>query len=38
MIGFQRSINLIYSLFIEGNNNIISPLCFENLLYDNKLI
>jgi len=34
----QRSINLIYSLFIEGNNNMISPLGFENLLYDNMLL
>jgi hypothetical protein len=30
MIGFQRAINLIFSLFNEGDNNVFSPLRSEN--------
>jgi hypothetical protein len=30
MIGFQRGINLIFSLFIEGGNKVFSPLRSEN--------
>jgi hypothetical protein len=30
MIGFQKGINLIFSLFIEGDNNVFSPLRSEN--------
>ncbi len=30
MIGFQKGINLIFSLFIEGDNNVFSPLPSEN--------
>jgi len=33
MIGFQRGINLIFSLFIEGDNNVFSPLRSENDLF-----
>jgi len=30
MIGFQRGINLIFSLFKEGDNMVFSPLRYEN--------
>ena len=30
MIGFQKGINLIFSLFIDGDNNVFSPLRSEN--------
>lgn len=30
MIGFQRGINLIFSLFIEGDNIVFSSLRYEN--------
>ena len=33
MIGFQRGINLIFSLFKEGDNMMFSPLCYENDLF-----
>jgi hypothetical protein len=39
MIGFQRGINLIFSLFIEGDNNVFSLLRSENDLFEKiKLI
>ncbi len=33
MIDFQRRINLIFSLFIERDNNVFSPLSYENILF-----
>jgi len=33
MIGFQRGINLIFSLIIAGDNNVFSPLRSENDLF-----
>jgi len=33
MIGFQRGINLIFSLFKEGDNMVFSPLRSENDLF-----
>jgi len=33
MIGFQRGINLIFSLFKEGDNMVFSPLRCENDLF-----
>ncbi len=36
MIGFQRRINLIFSLFKEGDNNVFSPLRSENDLFINQ--
>jgi len=33
MIGFQRGINLIFSLFKEGDNMVFSPLRYENDLF-----
>ena len=36
-IGFQKWINLIFSLFIEGDNNVFSPLRFENEVFINFL-
>ena len=30
MIGFQSGINLIFSLFKEGDNKVFSPLRYEN--------
>ncbi len=36
MIGFQRGINLIFSLFIEGDNMVFSPLRYENDLYKKR--
>ena len=33
MIGFQRGINLIFSLFKEGDNIVFSPLRSENDLF-----
>ena len=38
MIGFQRGINLSFSLLYEEDNIVFSPLLFENLLYDSKLL
>lgn len=38
MIGFQRGINLIFSFLYEEDNIVFSPLRFENILYDNKLL
>ena len=39
MIGFQRGINLIFSLFIEGDNNVFSLLRSEIDLFEKiKLI
>jgi hypothetical protein len=38
MIGFQRGINLIFSFLYEKDNIVFSPLRFENILYDNKLL
>jgi len=29
-IGFQREINLIFSLFNKGDNMVFSPLRYEN--------
>jgi len=29
-ICFQKRINLIFSLLIEGDNIVFSPLCYEN--------
>jgi hypothetical protein len=36
MIGFQRGINLIFSLFKEGDNNVSSPLRSEKDLNSKK--
>jgi len=36
MIGFQRGINLIFSLFKEGDNMVFSPLSYENDLYKKR--
>jgi len=36
MIGFQRGINLIFSLFKEGDNMVFSPLRSENDLYKKR--
>ena len=30
MIGFQNGMNLIFSLFNEGDNNVFSSLRYEN--------
>ena len=35
MIGFQRGINLIFSLFIEGDNIVFYLLRSENELFIN---
>ena len=37
MIGFQRGINLIFSLFNEGDNIVFSLLRFENDFDNNKI-
>jgi hypothetical protein len=36
MIGFQREINLVFSLFIDGDNNVFSPLCSDNDLFKKR--
>jgi|SaaInl7_200m_RNA_FD_contig_21_675059_length_545_multi_6_in_0_out_0_1 hypothetical protein len=38
MTGFQRGTNLFFSLLYEKDSIVFSPLRFENLLYDNKLL
>jgi len=36
MTGFQRGINLIFSLFKEGDNMVFSSLRYENDLYKKR--
>ena len=36
MIGFQRGINLIFSLFKEGDNMVFSPLSLRKRFIDGK--
>ncbi len=38
MMGFQRGINLIFSLFNEGDKMVFSPLRSKNDLFINYLI
>jgi hypothetical protein len=35
-MGFQTGINLIFSLFKEGDNMVFSPLRYENDLYKKR--
>ncbi len=37
-IGFQRGINLIFSIINEGDNIVFSPLRYENDLFILKIL